>query len=363
MRKLLILCVDRDDDLGYKAGVKTPVIGFEKNREAAIALALKDPEDSDLNTIFGGLKLYEEMRLRGYDVEIVTIAGDHTRGVSADQKIAKELDEILRIFPAERTIVVTDGADDELVLPIIGSRLKIDAVRRIVVKQAQNLESAYYQIKQLLNDPGVSRVFFIPIGITLLIYAISLLFNKPEGAVILIFAFIGLYFLLRGLGLSDSLNSFYISLKRSFFEGKVTFVTYISAVIVGIIATIQGFVALWYYYTSPTIVGYFNLLMIFLNSSIWWFTAAVLLSIFGKLIDDFIEKKELKGLSLPFFVISASLILWGGSTYMLSLNEIFEIERRVALQYLSLSIVISIFISILGIWLSGQTKKERAESV
>jgi hypothetical protein len=48
---------------------------------------------------------------------------------------------------------------------------------------------------------------------------------------------------------------------------------------------------------------------------------------------------------------------------MLSLNEIFEIERRVALQYLSLSIVISIFISILGIWLSGQTKKERAESV
>lgn len=361
MKKLLVLCVDRDDDLGDKAGIKTPVIGFEKNKEAAIALALKDPEDSDSNTIFGGLKLYEELKSRGYKVEIATLTGDRTRGVIADQKIAEELDEILNLYPADAAIVVTDGADDEAVLPVISSRIKIDAVRRIVVKQSQDLESAYYKIKQLLNDPEISKIFFTPLGLALLIYAVSLLLNKPEGATILIFAFVGLYFLLRGLGLTDSLRSFYHSLKKSLYEGKVTFVTRISALIIGIIATIQGLISFWYYYTSPTIVGYFNLLMIFINSSVWWYAVAFLLSAFGELIDSYIENREFRGLSLPFFIISAALILWGGSTYMLSLNEIFEIEKRVALQYLSISVFVAILISIFGIWISGHTKREKVE--
>ena len=50
--RTLILSVDRDDDVGYKAGVTTPAIGREACLEAAVKLGTADPEDSDTNAIF-----------------------------------------------------------------------------------------------------------------------------------------------------------------------------------------------------------------------------------------------------------------------------------------------------------------------
>ena len=50
--KLLVICVDRDNDVGEKAGISTPVIGRDACIEAAQRLALEDPEDADSNSIF-----------------------------------------------------------------------------------------------------------------------------------------------------------------------------------------------------------------------------------------------------------------------------------------------------------------------
>jgi len=47
--RLLILCVDRDDDIGLKTEEKTPILGRKENLNAAISLALKDPEEPDAN--------------------------------------------------------------------------------------------------------------------------------------------------------------------------------------------------------------------------------------------------------------------------------------------------------------------------
>ena len=51
MAKTLILNIDRDDDFGRKAKVKSPIIGIESNVDAANRLGRVDPEDSDLNAI------------------------------------------------------------------------------------------------------------------------------------------------------------------------------------------------------------------------------------------------------------------------------------------------------------------------
>ena len=45
--KLLVICVDRDDDIGKKAGITSPVVGRNACLEAAQRLALEDPEDDD----------------------------------------------------------------------------------------------------------------------------------------------------------------------------------------------------------------------------------------------------------------------------------------------------------------------------
>jgi len=82
----LIICIDRDNDLGEKANLETPIIGREANIQAAVALGIADPEDSDTNTIFGGIRILDELRARGADVEIISFAGDKNVGVISDQK-------------------------------------------------------------------------------------------------------------------------------------------------------------------------------------------------------------------------------------------------------------------------------------
>ena len=57
--KLLVICVDRDNDVGEKAGIVSPVIGRDSCIEAAQRLALEDPEDADSNSIFAAIKTYE----------------------------------------------------------------------------------------------------------------------------------------------------------------------------------------------------------------------------------------------------------------------------------------------------------------
>ena len=85
--RLLVICVDRDDDVGEKTGIETPVIGRNSCIEAAQRLALEDPEDADSNSIFAAIKTYEDLISKGYQVEVVTIAGVKNRGVQADEKI------------------------------------------------------------------------------------------------------------------------------------------------------------------------------------------------------------------------------------------------------------------------------------
>src|SRR5436853_197427 len=44
--KILVLCVDRDDDIGVKTGIKAPLVGREDNLAAATKLGLAETADS-----------------------------------------------------------------------------------------------------------------------------------------------------------------------------------------------------------------------------------------------------------------------------------------------------------------------------
>ena len=171
----LIICIDRDNDLGEKAKLETPIVGREANVQAAVALGIADPEDSDTNTLFGGIRILDEMRAKGADVEIVSFAGDKNVGVISDQKIAEQLENFLKTHEVQRAIFVSDGAEDETLVPIVQSRMKIDSVKRIVVMQSENLESTYYILKHAFSDPKISQTFFVPLGLAFLIYSIFLL--------------------------------------------------------------------------------------------------------------------------------------------------------------------------------------------
>ncbi|HYB58843.1 MAG TPA: DUF373 family protein, partial [Candidatus Acidoferrales bacterium] len=84
----LVLCIDRDNDLGSKAHIEGPVIGRSENLNAALQLGLADPEDSDINAIFEGIRVYDDLKKRATDVEIASISGNEEVGLKSDQTLA-----------------------------------------------------------------------------------------------------------------------------------------------------------------------------------------------------------------------------------------------------------------------------------
>lgn len=358
----LIICIDRDNDLGEKAKVASPIIGRAANIDAAVRLAAADPEDSDINTIFGGINVYDELIAKKNDVEIVSIAGDKKVGIHADRLIADQLDMIISQLKPQNAILVSDGAEDESVLPIIQSRLKVDSVHRIIVKQHENLESTYYIIKNAFNDPKISHTFFVPIGLVSLIYAISLYFDRPEVAAMAISAAIGLYMLYRGTGLDDAVDNFRTSMTRSLYGGKITFVMYLAAIILSLIGTVQGGIALWDYYNQPILMGYLVLSMGYINASIGWYVLAGVMINIGKIFDLHLAKEKIgRHWSHPFFVVATGIFLWSGSTYLLVIRDAMERYPIVnnGYQFVFGSMAIAVLIAVEGAWISASAVRKK----
>ena len=353
----LVICIDRDDDLGEKANVSTPLIGREDNINAAVKLATADPEDSDSNTIFGGVNVLDELLAKGLDAQIITFAGDKNVGIISDQKISAQLDAFLSENEITNAIFISDGAEDETLLPIVQSRIKIDSVKRIVVKQSANLESTYYILKNALNDPKISQTFFVPLGLAALIYAIFLLARYPEGAIIGISAAIGMYMLYRGFNLDQPFALLREKMKDSYYEGQMTFITYTLAAILGVIATIIGALTLWQYYITggSWYYGIVTLITVFINVTIWWYVIAILFADIGKMVDQKInETFTIKEISPVLFIIAVGLLFWGASSYILSISALASetTNSELSLQYFVYSVVGAIMIALLGIKIS-----------
>jgi putative membrane protein len=358
----LIICIDRDNDLGEKAGVPSPIIGREANLNAAIKLAAADPEDSDINTIFGGIKVFDELTEEKKEVEIVSIAGDKKVGRTADKKIADQLEAILENFKPHSTILVSDGAEDESVLPIIQSRVKVDSVHRVIVKQHENLESTYYIIKQAFNDPKISHTFFMPIGLAFMIYAISLYANKPEVGSIVIMGAIGIYALFRS-GLDDAFSDFRDTLTKSMQRGKITFVMYLASIILTLIGTVQGGIELWGYYNREIMVGYLILVMGYINASIWWYVMAGVLISSGKIVDMKLANESIgKQWSHPFFILAGGLLFWSGSTYIMVISGTLTSYPLIpdGKQFIFITMLLAIVIAGIGARISIMSEKARS---
>ena len=199
--KLLVICVDRDNDVGEKAGIVTPVFGRNACIEAAQRLALEDPEDADSNSIFYAIKTYEDLVSRGYQAEIITVAGVEDRGVQADEKIAREIRQILEKFSANGAVIVSDGEDDESVIPIIQNILPVVSVQRVVMRVSRSVEYSYAvfgkYLKMIAYDSKYSKFFLGVPGILLLIGGIASVFDYTAEIFAVLVSILGAAFLIR----------------------------------------------------------------------------------------------------------------------------------------------------------------------
>ena len=199
--KLLVICIDRDNDVGEKAGIITPVIGRDACIEAAQRLALEDPEDADSNSIFAAIKTYEDLISKGYQAEVITVAGVKSRGVHADEKILQETKKVLEKFAANGAVIVSDGEDDESVVPVIQNILPVISVQRVVMKVSRSVEYSYAvfgkYLKMLAYDSKYSKFFLGVPGILLLIGGIATVVGYTTEITAVLISILGGSFLIR----------------------------------------------------------------------------------------------------------------------------------------------------------------------
>ena len=206
--KLLVICVDRDDDLGRKTGITTPVVGRDSCINAAQSLALEDPEDADSNAIFFAVKTYEDLVSKGYNVEVAVVTGVEKRGVQADEKIVNEIKSILHKFSANGAVIVSDGEDDEMVIPVIQNVIPVVSVQRVVMQVSRTIEHSYAVfgkfLKMVVYDKTYSKFFLGVPGILLLIGGIGTVVGYTAEIFAVLVSILGGAFLIRAFDIDKS---------------------------------------------------------------------------------------------------------------------------------------------------------------
>ncbi len=226
-KNVMVVCVDRDNDLGRKANVSGPIIGRKNNLNAAARLGVADPGESDVNCIFGAVRKFDEVKKFYYNVEIVTLTGVGKQDFESDKEINEQLDKVLVDFQADAFVLVTDGAEDDQVIPILQSRAPLMSKETIIVKQASEVESTYYTIKEALKDPYLARIVFGVPGILLILYY---LFGELSFQFISLI--LGVYLLLKGFGIEEKV----LSTVKDFFQNisisRSSFIFYVGSLFI-----------------------------------------------------------------------------------------------------------------------------------
>lgn len=267
----LVVCVDRDDDLGRKAGIKGPVLGRASVIEAASKLGVADPEDSDTNAMFAAVQLTDEIRAAGQEAEVCILTGSPKVGRLSDQRVAEQFDIVLSEIKVDSAHLVSDGAEDEFLFPILASRLRIDGVHRVYIRQNANLESTYFLIARALKEPKLKAKTILPFALILIILGISAGAGLFVWGVIILAIVLGVYLVFWTFDLDEAVIDAVRSASTDVRQGSVAFgfgLFAIGLVGVGFLSGYDAFVS------SPP--GTFGQFLSFLNTALfWWVTGAL----------------------------------------------------------------------------------------
>ncbi len=285
--KTLFLCVDRDDDLGRKAGVVTPLIGRRRVLDAGVQLGLADPEDSDTNAVFSTIHLYDKELKRdtsGRQLECAVIAGHRVVGLRSDRELARQLDEVMAVTEADEIVLVTDGAEDEQIVPLLQARARVVHMHRSIVKQAPRLEGAWYVLQRMLDDDKLAKRYVLPLGLVILIWGIAFLFGISSIATGLTLAIIGGWLFVHSMRWEEKVSRFFTDFYEGLRTGKV-----------GLVGNVI-MLALWIGGAGSAgqravgDQGWTYSILSFSSEFLFWFISGLLVRTAGNLIDDILRE-------------------------------------------------------------------------
>ncbi len=377
--KTLILCVDRDDDLGAKAHLTGPFIGREANFEAGTALALADPEDPDANTVLSAVSMYDELSKRGMDVQVATIVGSQNVGLESDRILAHQLEKVMEIVRADRAILVSNGAEDEFFYPVISSRIKIDSVRRVFIKQTPTVEGVYYILLKTLKDKKMRRKLLAPISAILMVYGFFLMFSDilnlsrtynlgyvsamAPGLITLV---IGIYLIWYAYDMGDAVKKGTRSVWRAIRSGSQM----LPFAIVSAVMVILGLL-----YASSTVIAARNvppqiLLLIFISSFLWIGIFAAFVLEVGRFTNIYIGSRRISWSSITagLMFLAIGLIIQGAVDSIKLIYHLVPVNTALIVVEIVAGILTAMFGGLLNVGVHGMdstaidASEERSES-
>lgn len=306
----LVVCVDRGGTLGDGE----PVVGRDAIESLVMEVGVGDPEDSQVNCLLETLRVADDVAAEGGEPIVAVVSGGGD-SVDADRAVARQTDELVERHGPESAVVVTDSAEDERLIPIVESRVRVDAVDRVVVRQSHDIESTYYVMKQFLADEELRATVLVPIGAALLAFPVLLLLaDSLTVAVSAIAAVIGVFLLYKGLGVDDWLAALPGAVRDAFYSGQVSLVTYVVGAGLATVGLFAGAIEVSSSGTSPVLMT-----MRFVFVAVPWLALAALTASTGRLLDEFLSEDEVSNafLNLPFGVLAVGLVVRGFSAYFL----------------------------------------------
>ncbi|MEM4634050.1 MAG: DUF373 family protein [Candidatus Anstonellaceae archaeon] len=299
----LVLCIDRDNDLYEKAKISGPIIGRDANLSAATKLILADPTETDANTIFQAIRIYDSLSAEG-SCQIATLTGSSSLGYAADKEISSQLERVLSDFPADSCIFVSDGASDEQIMPVIRSRLKIDSVEIVVMKQAKELEKTYFVILEKLKEPHYARLVFGIPALILILFAATRYFGLGLEWVA---TFLSIYLGAKAFGIEDkiykAISGFRFSVERI---SSMVYIFFFIFLLISVWAATQT-----YSQSVDSGLGFVKTTARVVKTLANFLSISVIILLAGKVIDIFTEKEQ-RRIELPKYGLYAiaTVIVW-----------------------------------------------------
>ena len=372
VERILVLCVDRDDDLGVKGGIKTPVLGRTENLKAATTLILRDPEEPDANAMFEAIRIYdrlsEEIKDTDGECQIATITGSELGGVGADRKLVSELTGVLKEFPASDVVLVTDGYGDEAILPLVESRVPVTSVRRLVITHNKSVEETvtllFRYLKMLFENPRYSRVLIGLPGLLLIVLAILYAQGWLFYTWIAFLIVLGAFLFVKGFGIDKMVQNFYKWISEysppPFSVQIAGFSTIAGILLVGIGCYLGAFVANSYLIQNPPpdpgqwIAIFPRLVGEFISGAIALVVIGICILLSGRVIRWFFERDPRMWRTIAIMVVVA----WSYKIFY----EASQILINPSLEYTNLviAIIASIVLTVIAVLVTNLLHRKYA---
>ncbi|WP_254280139.1 DUF373 family protein [Haloarcula marina] len=366
----LVVCIDRDSPVADEC----PVVGSDAVESMITETGVVDPEDSRINCLLEGLRVAEDLEADGDDT-VVAVVGGGGDAVGVDRSIAEQTDDLVAEYDPDSAVVVVDSAEDERLVPIIESRVRVDAVDRVVVRQARDIESTYYLLKQFLADEELRKTVLVPLGLAMIAFPILLIVvDSTTMAVGAIAAAFGVFLIYKGMGIDTYLSRLPGQIREALYSGQVSLVTYVVAGGLSVVGLFAGALEL----SQTASSGPFILANRFLFESVPWLTAAALAASLGRLLDELLQREGVRSayVNLPFGAVAVGLVVRGFSAYFLERAGVFDRFRVPSMDFgiievsefsmdagtrLALFILAGILISLVGVRVAAYVSQSDIE--